>query len=29
MGELEEKPNHMKISDSWKFEGKGYKGKDF
>jgi hypothetical protein len=28
LDELDEKPNHTKISKSWNFEGKGYKAKD-
>jgi hypothetical protein len=28
LNELDEKPNHSKISKSWNFEGKGYKAKD-
>jgi hypothetical protein len=28
LDELDEKPNHTKISKSWNFERKGYKAKD-
>jgi hypothetical protein len=28
LDELDEKPNHTKISKSWNFEGKDYKAKD-
>ncbi len=28
LGELDEKPNHTKISKSWNFDGKGCKAKD-
>jgi hypothetical protein len=28
LDELDEKPNHTKISKSWNFAGKGYKAKD-
>jgi hypothetical protein len=28
LDELDEKPNHTKISKSWNFEKKGYKAKD-
>jgi hypothetical protein len=28
LDELDEKPNHTKISKSWNFEGKGCKAKD-
>jgi hypothetical protein len=28
LGELDEKPNHTKISKSWNFKGKGCKAND-
>jgi hypothetical protein len=28
LDELDEKPNHIKVSKSLNFEGKGYKAKD-